>query len=85
MSDFPNDAAVSRAVNAARNHLSQEDAAKLERLARSKESLKGLTSGMSERDWANVMRVVNDPDLLRKVLSSSHGKSFVHDFLKKIP
>ena len=84
MSDFPNDAAVSRAVAAARGSLSAEDAAKLERLARNKDSLKGLTSKLSERDWNNVMRVINDPDLLKRVLSSSQGKNMLHDFLKGI-
>lgn len=84
MSDFPNQDAVSRAVAAARGSLSAEDAKKLEALARNKESLKGLTNQLSERDWANVMRVVNDPDLLKRVLSSSHGKNMLHDFLKRI-
>ena len=84
MSDFPNDAAVSRAVAAARGALSAEDTAKLERLARNKDSLKGLTSKLSERDWANVMRVINDPDLLKKVLSSPHGKTMLHDFLNRL-
>ena len=84
MSDFPNDAAVSRAVAAARGSLSAEDAAKLERLARNKDSLKGLTSKLSERDWNNVMRVITDPDLLKRVLSSSQGKNMLHDFLKGI-
>ncbi len=84
MSDFPNDAAVSRAVAAARGSLSAEDTAKLERLARNKDSLKGLTSKLSEKDWANVMRVINDPDLLKRVLSSSQGKNMLHEFLKRI-
>lgn len=84
MSDFPNDAAVSRAVAAAKGSLSAEDTAKLERLARNKDSLKGLTSKLSEKDWANVMRVINDPDLLKRVLSSSQGKNMLHDFLKRI-
>lgn len=84
MSDFPNDASVSRAVAAARGVLSAEDAAKLERLARNKDSLKGLTSKLSERDWANVMRVINDPELLKKVLSSPHGKNMLHDFLNRL-
>ncbi len=84
MSEFPNDAAVARAVAAARGSLSAEDAAKLERLARNKDSMKGLTSKLSERDWANVMRVINDPDLLKRVLSSSQGKNMLHEFLKRI-
>lgn len=84
MSDFPNDAAVSRAVAAAKGALSAEDAAKLERLARNKDSLKGLTSKLSERDWANIMRIINDPDLLKRVLSSTQGKHLLHDFLKKM-
>ena len=84
MSDFPNDAAVSRAVAAARGSLSAEDLAKLERLARNKDSLKGIISKMSEKDWANVMRVVNDPDLLKRVLSSTHGKHLLHDFLQRM-
>lgn len=84
MSDFPNDAAVSRAVAAAKGALSAEDAAKLERLARNKDSLKGLTSKLSERDWANIMRIINDPDLLKRVLSSTQGKHMLHDFLKKM-
>lgn len=85
MSNVPNDAAVSRAVSAARNYLSAEDAAKIEKIAKNKEALQGLTSSLSNRDWANVMRVVNDPDLLRKILSSPQGKSVLHDLLKKIP
>ncbi len=84
MSNFPNDAAVSRAVAAARGSLSAEDAEKLERLARNKDSLKGLTSKLSERDWANVMRIVNDPNLLKRVLASPQGKNMLHDFLKGI-
>lgn len=84
MSDFPNDAAVSRAVAAAKGALSAEDAAKLERIARNKESLKGMTSKLSERDWANIMRIINDPDLLKRVLSSSQGKHMLHDFLKRM-
>ncbi|MBO5214110.1 MAG: hypothetical protein J6B86_05020 [Clostridia bacterium] len=84
MSDFPNDAAVSRAVAAAKGALSAEDAVKLERLARNKDSLKGLTSKLSERDWANVMRIINDPDLMKRVLSSSQGKHMLHDFLKRM-
>ncbi len=84
MSDLPNDASVARAVAAARGALSAEDAAKLERLARNKDSLKGLTSKLSERDWANVMRVINDPDLFKKVLSSPHGKNMLHDFLNRL-
>lgn len=84
MSDFPNDAAVSRAVSAARGVLSAEDSAKLERLARNKDSLKGLTANMSERDWNNVMKVINDPDLLKRVLASPQGKNLLHDFLKRV-
>ena len=84
MSGLPNDASISRAVAAARGNLPAEDVAKLERLARSKESLKGLTSGMSERDWAAVMKVINDPELLRRVMSSPQGKSVLHDFLKRL-
>lgn len=84
MSDFPNDAAVYRAVAAAKGSLSAEDLAKLERLARNKDSFQGITSRMSEKDWANVMRVVNDPDLLKRVLSSSRGKHLLHDFLQRM-
>ncbi len=84
MSDFPNDAAVSRAVSAARGVLSPAEAAKLERLARNKSSLKNLTSGLSERDWNNIMRVMNNPELLRQVLSSPKGKSMLQDLLKRV-
>ena len=84
MSDFPNDAAVSRAVAAARGALSAEDTAKLEKIAQNKDSLKGITANMNEKDWANVMRVINDPDLLKRVLTSAHGKHLLHDFLKRI-
>lgn len=84
MSDIPNDAAVSRAVAAARGVLSAEDAAKIERLAGDPKSLKELTSKLSQRDWANVMRIVNDPELLKRVLSSTQGKNMLHDFLNKI-
>jgi hypothetical protein len=40
---------------------------------------------MSEKDWVVVNRVLNDPDLLRKVLGSSKGKNALHEFLKNIP
>ncbi len=83
MSDFPNDAAVSRAVAAAKGVLSPEDAAKLEAIARNKESLRGLTSRLSDRDWANVMKIINDPDLLKKALSSPHGRNLLHEFLRR--
>ncbi len=84
MSDMPNDAAISRAVAAARGNLPPEDVAKIERLARNRDSLKGLTSGMSEKDWAAVMKVLNDPDLLRRIMASSQGKNALHDFLKRM-
>ncbi len=84
MSDFPNDAAVSRAISAARGVLSPTDAAKLERLARNKSSLKNLTAGLSDRDWNNVMRVLNNPELLKQVLSSPRGKSMLQDLLKRV-
>lgn len=85
MSDVPNRAAIARAVEAARRNLSPEDAAKIERLSRSRESLNGLTASMSPGEWATVNRVLNDPDLLRRVLGSSQGKNALHEFLKKIP
>lgn len=85
MSDMPNKAALDRAIDAARRNLSPEDAAKVERLAHSRNSLQNLTASMSEKDWVVVNRVLNDPDLLRKVLGSSKGKNALHEFLKNIP
>ena len=84
MPELPGDAAVARAVSAARNHLSPEDVSKLENLAKNSDALKGLTSNMSQKDWAMVMKVINDPDLLRRVLGSSQGKNVLHDFLNRI-
>ena len=85
MSDLPNKAAVDRAVAAARKTLSAEDAAKIEKLAQNREALNRMTSGLSPNDWATVNRVLNDPELLRKVLGSSRGKNALHEFLKKMP
>ena len=85
MSDFPNDAALRRAVSAVRSALSPEEAEKVERLARNKESLNGLTANLSDRDWAQITKVVNDPVLLKRILSSSQGKNVLRDFLKQIP
>ncbi len=84
MSDFPNDAAVSRAIAAARGVLSPAEAAKLERLAQNKSSLKNLTAGLSDRDWNNVMRVMNNPELLKQVLSSPRGKSMLQNLLNRV-
>lgn len=85
MSDVPNKAAVDRAVDAARRNLSSEDAAKIERLARDRGALNQLTASLSPKDWAVVNQVLNDPNLLRRVLGSSQGKNALHEFLKKIP
>ena len=85
MSDLPNKAAVDRAVAAARNSLSPEDAAKIQRLSQNREALEKMTAGLSPKDWATVNRVLNDPEMLRKVLGSSRGKNALHDFLKKMP
>lgn len=85
MPDRPNGDAVARAVAAAKSALSAEDAAKIERLSRNKASLQSLTGGLSPKDWAAVQKVMSDPDLLRKVLSSSQGKNALHEFLKRIP
>jgi len=84
MADMPNDAAVQRAVAAAKGALSPEDAAKLERFSRNKDSLRGLTSNLSQRDWAQITKVINDPVLLKRVLSSPQGKNMLHDFLKRV-
>lgn len=80
-----NEDAVSRAVSAARGCLSPEDAAKLEAVARNKDALRYLTAGMSERDWNNVMNVLNNPALLRRVISSPQGQAGLKNFLKQIP
>lgn len=85
MSDLPNQAAVDRAVAAARSNLSAEDAAKIRRLAQNREALEKMTEGLSPKDWAAVNRVLNDPEMLRKVLGSSRGKNALHEFLKKMP
>ncbi|MBP3300583.1 MAG: hypothetical protein J6M34_03675 [Clostridia bacterium] len=85
MSDLPNKSAVDRAVAAARNNLSAEDAAKIQRLAQNRDALEKMTAGLSPKDWATVNRVLNDPEMLRKVLGSSRGKNALHEFLKKMP
>ena len=85
MPDRPNADAVARAVSAARRSLSPEDAAKIERLSCDRDSLQALTSQMSRKDWNAVNKVLNDPDLLRKVLASSQGKNALHGFLERIP
>lgn len=84
MADFPKDDAVRRAVDAARSYLPPEDAAKIQRLATDPAALKNLTAGMSQKDWANVMRVMNDPQLLKMVLSSSKGQAGLRGVLDRI-
>lgn len=84
MSDVPNKAAVDRAIAEAKRTLSPEDAAKMERLAKDSNSLQHLTASLSSKDWAVVNRVLNDPELLRKVLGSSRGKNALHEFLNKM-
>lgn len=85
MSDMPNKASLDRAVAEARRNLTAEDAAKIEQLAKNPASLKAMTSALSAKDWAVVNRVLNDPEMLKKVLGSSRGKNALHDFLKKMP
>lgn len=85
MSDKPSPDAVARAVAAARATLSARDAEKLERLAGDRDSLNGLASSLSPSDWETVNKVLRDPQLLRRVLSSSKGKNALHEFLNRVP
>lgn len=85
MSDKPSPDAVARAVAAARATLSARDAEKLERLAKDRDSLNGLASSLSPSDWETVNKVLRDPQLLRRVLSSSKGKNALHEFLNRVP
>lgn len=85
MANYPNEETIRRAVDAARSYLSPEDAAKIEKLAQNKEAVSALTSGLSQRDWARVMKVLNDPDLLRKVLTSSRGQAGLRNVMDQIP
>jgi hypothetical protein len=85
MNQYQNDGAFSRAVNVAKQNLSAVDASKLEKIAADKRSLQQLTSQLSKRDWENVMRIVNDPEQLRRVLSSPVGQKKLHELLNRIP
>ena len=85
MANVPNKETIDQAMSAAKAYLSAADAAKLEKLAKNPEAIRNLTSGLSDRDWAHVLRVMNDPHLLKRVMTSSRGKEGLRGILDQIP
>ena len=83
MADFSSEQ-MRKAVSAARTYLPAADAAKIERLSSDPAALRQLTAGLSSRDWANVMKVLNDPELLRRVLTSPRGQAGLREILGKL-
>lgn len=62
--------AVKNAVNTAHQVFSAEDCAKIEKLLSDKNATQAILSKLSEKDLNSVATVMNDPNLLKKVLSS---------------
>ncbi len=77
----PNDETIRNVVRMAKNTLSPADAQKIERLAQDKNAVANLTANLTDKDWAMVNQVMNNPVLLRQILTSSKGKEVLQKFL----
>ena len=77
----PNDETIRNVVRIAKNILSPADAQKIERLAQDKNAVANLTANLTDKDWAMVNQVMNNPVLLRQILTSSKGKEVLQKFL----
>ena len=77
----PNDETIRNVVRMAKTTLSPADAQKIERLAQDKNAVANLTANLTDKDWAMVNQVMNNPVLLRQILTSSKGKEVLQKFL----
>lgn len=76
------EAALERAINALKQSLNPKDVAKLEDTFKDKKNIESLASKFSDKDLAEILKVINNPALMQKILDSPKAKEGLKKFLK---
>lgn len=75
-------AALEKAINYLKQSLSEKEIAKLEETFSNKKNLESLASKFSEKDLEEVLKVINNQEMMRKILSSPKAQEGLKKFLK---
>lgn len=75
-------AALERAINYLKKSLNEKEIAKLEETFSNKKNIEALASKFSERDLEEVLKVINNPDMMKKILGSAKAQEGLKKFLK---
>lgn len=65
-----NNQSVQNVMNTARQVFGAEDCKKIERFLQDEDAVKNITSKLSGKDLESAAAIMNDPVLLKKILSS---------------
>ena len=72
---------LSQAISLVKEMIGPTEAAKLEK-SFSEQKGKQLAAGLNSKDLAMVKTFIENPELLRKVLSTPQGKQAIHNITK---
>lgn len=70
------------AVELLRGTVGETEAKKLEAAAKNGDVLRELTRNLSDKDMETVVKVINNPEALKMILSSQKARQGLKNFLK---
>lgn len=73
---------VEKAVEILRNQVGDNEAKKIEGAFKNDEQMQNLTKNLGPKEMEMVVKVMNNPEALRMLLSSSKAKEGLKNFLK---
>lgn len=71
------------AINLIKSNIGAAESQKLERAAKDEKELEKLLNGLGEKEKNTILKVMNDPQLLSMVLSSSKAREGIKKFLNE--
>jgi aspartate carbamoyltransferase regulatory subunit len=74
--------AIKRAVNILKRSVGEKDVAKLEETFKNKNNLNALASKFSEKELEEIIKIINNPAMMQKILNSPKAKEGLKKFLK---
>ncbi|MDF2685259.1 MAG: hypothetical protein K0S55_440 [Clostridia bacterium] len=75
-------AALEKAINILKQSLSEKEVAKLEETFNNKNNLNALASKFSDKQLEDILKIVNNPAMMQKILSSPKARDGLKNFLK---
>lgn len=74
--------AIKRAVNILKRSVGEKDVSKLEETFKNKNNLNALASKFSEKELEEIIKIINNPAMMQKILNSPKAKEGLKKFLK---